>query len=85
VPGGLEDGQLRVGQRSRDVLAHGHRCERVCTRGRSARLSEVKVTSAKRRAISGSVRQKLSVSSCPSSGRSGLPMMTGAVAADHPR
>ena len=33
----------------------------------------------------GSVRQKLSVSSAPSSGRSGLPMITGAIAADQPR
>ena len=55
------------------------------TRARSSRLSEMKVTRAKRRAIAGSVRQKLLVSSSPSSGRSGLPMITGAIAADQPR
>jgi hypothetical protein len=48
-------------------------------------LSDRNVTRAKSRAISGSVRQKLFVSSSDSSGRSGLPMMTGAIAADHPR
>ncbi len=57
----------------------------VVTRARSARLSERKVTRAKRRAISGSVRQKLAVSSSPSSGRSALPMITGAMALDQPR
>ena len=36
-------------------------------------------------AIAGSVRQKLLVSSSPSSGRSGLPMITGAIALDQPR
>ena len=55
------------------------------TSARSARLSDRKVTRANRRAISGSVRQKLSVSSAPSSGTSGLPMMTGAIAPDQPR
>ena len=45
---------------------------RVVTPSRSARLSERKVARAKRRAISGSVRQKLLVSSSVSSGRSDL-------------
>ena len=36
-------------------------------------------------AISGSVRQKLAVSSAPSSGRSALPMITGAMVLDQPR
>ena len=55
------------------------------TRGRSARLSDMNVTRAKWRAISGSARQKLLVSSSPSSGRSSLPMITGAIAFDQPR
>ena len=55
------------------------------TVARSPRLSEVKVTRAKWRAISGSVRQKLLVSSAPRAGRSPLPMMTGAMAPDQPR
>ena len=54
------------------------------TFGRSARLSDVNVTRANALAISGSVRQKLLVSSSPSSGRSGLPMIDGAIAADQP-
>ena len=66
-------------------------CEHCSTRlgtltlARSARLSERKVTRAKCFAISGSVRQKLLVSSSPSSGRSGLPMIFGAMALDQPR
>jgi pimeloyl-ACP methyl ester carboxylesterase len=55
------------------------------TLARSARLSDRNVARAKTRAIVGSVRQKLLVSSSPSSGRSGLPMMTGAIVADQPR
>jgi hypothetical protein len=54
-------------------------------RSRSARLSEKNVTRAKWRAISGSARQKLAVSSAPRWGRSGLPMITGAIVFDHPR
>ena len=46
--------------------------------GRSARLSEKKVASANRRAITGSVEQKLASSSSLSSGRSGFFMMAGA-------
>ena len=42
---------------------------------RSARLSDLNVTRAKALAISGSVRQKLFVSSSPSSGRSGFPSL----------
>ncbi len=53
--------------------------------GRSARESERNVTSANCFAIAGSVRQKLLASSSPISGRSGLPVMTGAIARDHPR
>ena len=48
------------------------------TLGRSARLSERKVASANRRATTGSVEQKLVVSSSPSSGRSAFFMMAGA-------
>ena len=55
------------------------------TRARSARLSDMNVTRANWAAIAGSVRQKLSVSSAPSSGRSGLPMIAGAIALDQPR
>lgn len=40
---------------------------------------------AKTRAIAGSVAQKLLASSSPSSGRSGLAMITGAMVADQPR
>ena len=58
---------------------------RLAPLGRSARLSERNVTRAKCLAISGSVRQKLLVSSSPSSGRSGLPMITGAMVLDQPR
>ncbi|WP_182885164.1 hypothetical protein [Microbispora sp. H10885] len=58
---------------------------RTGTRDRSARLSDMNVTVANRLAISGSVRQKLLVSSAPSSGRPGLPMITGAMAPDQPR
>ena len=57
----------------------------TATAPRSSRLSDRNVTRAKRAAISGSVRQKLFVSSSPSSGRSGLPMITGAIALDQPR
>ena len=52
---------------------------------RSTRLSDRNVTSANCRAMAGSVRQKLSVSSSPSSGRSAFPTITGAIALDHPR
>ncbi|WP_245171203.1 hypothetical protein [Streptomyces decoyicus] len=55
------------------------------TFGRSARLSDKNVARAKTRAIRGSVAQKLFVSSSPSSGRSGFPMITGAIDADQPR
>ncbi len=55
------------------------------TRDRSALLSERNVVRAKTSALAGSVRQKLSVSSSPSSGRSGVPMMLGAIACDQPR
>ena len=51
---------------------------------RSPLLSDVKVTRASALAILGSVRQKLLVNSSASSGRSGLPMMEGAIAADQP-
>ena len=57
----------------------------TATPGRSARLSERNVTRANWRAMSGSVRQKLLVSSSASSGWSGLPMITGAIWADQPR
>ena len=57
----------------------------TATVARSARLSDMNVTRAKRAAISGSVRQKLAVSSSPSSGRSGLPMIAGAITLDQPR
>src|SRR5205085_7741888 len=57
----------------------------VLTRARSLRLSDRNVTRAKSLAIAGSVRQKLLASSRPSSGRSWLPMITGAMLADHPR
>src|SRR5207248_10117424 len=49
-------------------LAHCRTSVGVATACRSSRLSERKVTLAKRRAKDGSVRQKLSVSSCPNSG-----------------
>lgn len=54
------------------------------TRGRSSRLSDRKVASAKRRETTGSVEQKLSVSSSPSSGRSAFFMMAGARKLAHP-
>ena len=58
----------------------------TATPARSARLSERNVTRANWRAMSGSVRQKLLVSSSASSGFSGwLPMITGAICADQPR
>ena len=57
----------------------------VASWGSCARWSERKVTRAKCLAISGSVRQKLLLSSSPSSGRSGLPMMAGAIVLDQPR
>ena len=63
---------------------HCNTSVRAVTFGRSARLLEVKVVRANSRAISGSALQKLSVSSSPSSGQSGLPMITGAMAADQP-
>ena len=80
--------QHRAGYLALDVLPDraGARSRRRCTaarawargrRARSARLSDMNVTRAKRAAISGSVWQKLAVSSSPSSGRSGLPMITG--------
>ena len=94
-PGRLHQHQLAAGDlpvhvlahrpRSDRVLGHCRISERVFSFGRSARLSERKVTRAKCLAISGSVRQKLLVSSPPSSGRSGLPMITGAMALDQPR
>ena len=43
------------------------------------------MTRANWRAMSGSVLQKLLVSSSASSGRSGLPMITGAIWVDQPR
>jgi sigma-B regulation protein RsbQ len=64
---------------------HSSTSDGVRTLSRSERLSDRKVVRAKRRAMAGSVRQKLLVSSSPSSGRSGTPMMTGAMWADQPR
>ena len=94
-PVAVEPHQPAVRQLPVDVLAHAsgamassEHCRTslgVRTRGRSARLSDRNVTRAKWRAISGSVRQKLLVSSSPSSGRSALPMITGAIALDQPR
>lgn len=57
----------------------------MATDGRSARLSDRNVVRANTPAITGSVAQNAFSSSLPSSGRSGLPMMTGAMAADQPR
>lgn len=51
----------------------------------TGRASLRKVVRAKTRATSGSMRQKASVSSWPTWGRSGLPAMTGAIAALQPR
>jgi hypothetical protein len=65
--------------------AHCRITERTRSCGRSARLSERKVTLAKSRAMSGSVLQKLSRSSSPSSGRSALPMIAGAIVLDQPK
>ena len=48
-------------------------------------MSDRNVTRAKCAAISGSVRQKLFVSSSPSSGGPALPMIAGAIALDQPR
>ena len=83
----LEIGLL-VGMRSRmysptetGAMASSRTCRmRLGTgaRGRSARLSAQKVASAKVRAATGSVEQKLSCSSPASSGRSGCAMTTGA-------
>ncbi len=72
---------------SRAIASSLHCSTRVGTEtvGRSARLSDRKVTRANWAAIPGSVRQKLLVSSSASSGRSGLPMMTGAICVDQPR
>src|SRR4051812_24106810 len=50
---------------------------------RSARLSDLNVTRVNALAISGSVRQRLLVSSWPSSGRSGFPMIAGAELTEH--
>lgn len=52
---------------------------------RSSLVSDRNVVRAKTRAMSGSVAQKLFVSSSPSSGRSAFPMITGAIVADQPR
>jgi len=57
---------------------------RVVRPCKSARLSDRKVALANRLAMSGSVRQKLLVSSSASSGRSGLAIMSGAMACDQP-
>lgn len=54
------------------------------TLARSPRLSE-RTWRAKRFWMSGSMRQKLAVSSAPSTGRSTSPVMAGAVALDQPR
>ena len=87
MPGGLEEDDLAAGIccvhefanlfGGDDVLAALQDQGRHRDLGRSARLSDVKVTRANALAISGSVRQKLLVSSSPSSGRSGLPMIDG--------
>ena len=53
--------------------------------GSASRQSLRKVTRANCRATLGSIRQKLAGSSSPSAGRSGLAMITGAMAADQPR
>ena len=89
---GLHDNELAAGDVAMDILAHFERRDDVFAAlkdqgaglsrwARSARLSDMKVTRANALAISGSVRQKLLVSSSPSSGRSGLPMIAGAMAA----
>jgi hypothetical protein len=57
----------------------------IPTADRSARLSLRNVTRANCRAMSGLVLQKLLVSSAASSGRSALPMITGAICVDQPR
>ena len=95
MAGGVQDHQIAVRQVTVDVLPDGERRDRILLTlqnerrsralGRSARLSERNVTAANCLAMSGSVRQKLLVSSAASSGRSGLPMMTGARLLDHPR
>ena len=64
---------------------HCNKSDGTVTELRSARLSDRKVTRAKRSAISGSVRQKLSANSSASSGRSPFFMITGAIALDQPR
>ena len=64
---------------------HGKINAGVRSLARSSQLSDNNVTRANLRAIYGSVEQNLLVSSRPSSGLSGLPMMTGAIALDQPR
>ena len=95
MAGRVEQHELAVRHPRMDIFAdqlgammssrHCRTSVRTSSLGRSARLSEKNVTRANCRAISGSVAQKLLVSSSPSSGRSGLPMIAGAIAADQPR
>ena len=95
MPGGVEQHELRpsIARCTYSPTACGAIASSVhwstsvghAHRGRSARLSDRNVTRANCVAMSGSVRQKLLVSSSPSSGRSALPMITGAIALDQPR
>lgn len=95
MPGGVERDQGRAGNRLVDEgpdlagaiasWVHSSTSVGTFTRLRSSLESDRNVVRAKTRAMSGSVAQKLFLSSSPSSGRSALPMITGAMAADQPR
>ena len=76
----VEHDHAALGDPAVDVLTDRGWGDRV-----DAALSDRNVTRANWAAMSGSVRQKLLVSSSPSSGRSGRPMITGAIWADQPR
>jgi hypothetical protein len=89
------DSQHAVRQSAVHVLADSHGRDQVVRRldnerlspkiYKVLRLSDMKVTLANCFAISGSVRQKLAVSSAPSSGCSGTPMIAGAMLLAQPR
>ena len=92
MPGGVEQHQAGLRDGVGDVLPDLDGGDDVMattvgtvTRGSASRQSLRKVTWANCWATFGSIRQKLVVSSSPSAGRSGLAMITGAMAVDQPR
>ena len=94
MAGGVEQYETAIDHGIGNVLTHRDPGDHVIAalqhERRGGHLAQVGAIVRKKRhranwrAIRGSVRQKLSVSSSPSSGRSEFPMITGAIASTNP-